>query len=153
MGRKPDQLRASINGVPYDQILRSFLVGRKTTAEIAADIGCTHQRVGQIIKLFGVNVFRVGQEIRNERIKIQAAERKARKMREKLTAKAALRTTRRNAAEERFAELRLRWDDGQTIHDIAAALGRTPGAIAETIRRLRAKYGWFPRRRAANIKR
>lgn len=141
-----------VMGVSYASVVQMFINDQLTTHDIALKLGCTHQRISQVLTAMGVRpilhsrVIRAAKlcESRANRAQLIAAEKKRRKARREEQQLAFDR--------ERHCRARLLWDEGTTIQKIALHLGITTSNASVIIARMRAKYGWFPHRRSASKK-
>ena len=128
----------SLKGVSYETIREWYLEKGIPTSKIADGLGCSRQRVAQVLRLQGVNVSKVGQGIRAKNIQFRQLNRQA-----GLPQNAHAEARRLKEATVNYQEMRTWWDDGKSFAEIAELSGKNVGAIREAIYRLRRKYGWF----------
>ena len=139
--------KKTIRGVSHDTIISLYVNDKLSTEEIASKVGCTRQRIGQVLRQNGINVVAQGRRTREERAKARAEEnhklfikKKEDVVKEKARARAA-------ADALKFRDWRLLWEQDKTIVEIALFDGGALEAVRAQIYRLRERYGWFPARR------
>ena len=136
-------IERKLNGVTYTTIKQWFEVDRRSTQAIAQTLGCTRQRVSQVLRAQGVDVSTIGSEIRHSNISRRMASRALKLQLGRIEKQ----SHRREAKEQKYQQMIWLWGQGKSSTQIAAATKRKVATVREAIRRLRLRYGWFPKRK------
>lgn len=146
MKSKVEESDRKVKGVSFRVIRAMFLKDRLTLTQIATHVGCSFQRIGQVLREMGVDAVTIGRARRKETAQLRRAQNSIKKEFEREKSRRLKEKNRKSANLEKYRAWLVLWREGLRVSEIAVRHGISTPHASVVINRLRRRYGWFPLR-------